>query len=210
MDKIDKTWIISRYNKRLEKYGASNAAIATSELKERKDIRFKVLCEVGIKPRDRVLDLGCGLGDFYGYCRSNGLDIEYIGIDINPNLIAVAKERYPGLDFRVCDIQQENLGSFDYIVSSECFNTKLQTEDNYLFIKDIMRRCYKLAKKGVAIDFLTDYVDFRGVEEAFYYSPQYIFGIAKEMTKRVCLRHDYPIFQFCIYLYPDFKGWSKE
>ncbi len=34
-----------------------------------------------------------------------------------------------------------------------------------------------------------------------------LFAIAKRLTKRVCLRHDHPRFEFSLYLHPDFSGW---
>jgi hypothetical protein len=70
---------------------------------------------------------------------------------------------------------------------------------------------YSMANQGVAVDMLTRWVDFRGNDqEAFYYDPADVLSIGKTITKRVALRHDYPLFEFCVYLYPDFVGWSVE
>lgn len=209
MNETDKKKIIDRYNQRINQIGATFEALA-SGTEERRNTRFNVLKQVGIETGDSVLDLGCGFGDFYDYLLKRGINTNYTGIDINPLLIEHASKKYPNSNFKVLDIQKEDPGSFDYVVSTSCFNLKLTGFSNYEFIEDIFNKCYKFAKKGVAIDFMTSYVDFKGnANEAFYYEPEKLFKIAKSITKRVSLRHDYPLFEFCIYLYPDFQGWHK-
>ncbi len=206
MHKKDLDRIIQRYNKRLEKHGGTIDTMA-SGTKERRNIRFKILKEVGIKDGDSILDLGCGFGDFTDYLDRNNLDVEYTGYDINPSLIEVAREKYPTRNFEVKDVLSEDFPTFDFIVSSSCFNLPLRHQNNYDFIEDILKTCYAHAVKGVSVDFLSSFVDFKS-EEGFHYDPSNVFNIAKSITKRVQLRHDYPLFEFNIYLYKDFKGWS--
>lgn len=209
MNKHDKERVIKRYDARLDEYGASIEALASGR-EDRRQLRFRVLEEVGITEGANVLDLGCGLGDLYAYLQRRGLAVSYVGVDINPRLISEAANRFPGVDFRVLDIQEEHPGEFDYVVSTSCFNLRLSEEDNYAFVESILRISLGIARKGVAVDFLTSYVDFRGVvKEAFYYQPERLLTIAKGITKRVCVRHDYPLFEFCVYLYPDFQGWGR-
>ena len=97
----------------------------------------------------------------------------------------------------------------DYIVSTSSFNNKLNEESNYDFVDKLLKKCYSIAKKGVAIDFLSSYVDYRVDDDVFYYEPEQLFSRAKKITKRVCIRHDYKLFEFCLYMYPDFEGWKK-
>ncbi len=209
MNEIDKGKIIERYNKRYKQFGVSIETL-NSGTEAHRQLRFEILRQVGITSADSVLDLGCGFGDFLLFCQNKGLDIDYLGIDINPLLIAEAKKRLPAGNFEAKDIQDAKLPKVDYVVSTSSFNLVLEGEDNYKFITDILRKSYALARKGVAIDFITDYVDFHGTDkEVFYYSPEKVFSIAKTISKRVCLRHDYPLFDFCIYIYPDFVGWRN-
>lgn len=209
MNPDDRQRIIDRYNRRLDQHGVSIEALA-SGTEERRALRFDVLCGAGIAPGDSVLDLGCGFGDFRQYCRTRGLDIGYTGVDINERLVEAARERFPDATFLACDIESADIAPHDWVVSSSAFNLKLREQDNYEFAASILRRCHALARKGVAVDFLTEYVDFRGSEDAFYYSPEKMFTIAKSITRRVALRHDYPLFEFCVYLYPDFEGWGRR
>ena len=49
----------------------------------------------------RVLDVGCGTGDYCAAFARDGLDA--IGVDLDPEMIEVARERHPGPSFRVMD-----------------------------------------------------------------------------------------------------------
>ncbi|MDA7774253.1 class I SAM-dependent methyltransferase [Pseudomonadales bacterium] len=204
----DRQRIIQRYNDRLELHGATIATMA-SGTEERRDIRFKVLSEIGIQNGDSILDLGCGFGDFINYLERENISVDYTGYDINPALVEVAQSRFPEKTFQVKDILEEQFPVFDYVVSSSCFNLPLRGHDNYDFVELIMKKCFEHSRKGVAIDFLSSHVDFESAE-GFHYDPQRLFSIAKGLTKRVNLRHDYPLFEFNIYLYKDFQGWSSK
>jgi len=205
MDQSDKIKNNVYYDTGLQQYGYDIKALY-SGTEERRQIRFKTLCEVGITSNCSVLDLGCGFGDYYKYLCEKGLNVQYVGYDIHPGLVDIARSRYCGAEFHVKDIQIEDFPDFDYIVSTSAFNLPLDCMDNYDFAENMLSICYQHAKKGVAIDFFTTYTDFPN-PVLFAYSPERLFSISKKITKRVCLRHDYPLFDFCLYLYPDFDGW---
>jgi magnesium-protoporphyrin O-methyltransferase len=71
----------------------------------------------------RVLDAGCGTGAFAVEAARRGAHV--VAVDIAPNLIALANERAPKhfgagrIDFRVGDMIDPALGSFDYVVSMD-------------------------------------------------------------------------------------------
>ena len=205
MDQTDKDRIIQRYDARLARYGCSIETLASGSVQHQR-MRHQVLVEVGVTSGSALLDLGCGFGDLYDYLCEHDLQVQYTGYDIHPKLIELAREKHPQAEFQCKDIQISAFPEFDFIVSSSAFNLQLSANENYPFIDEIMNICYAHARQGVAIDFLSSYVDYE-TSEAFHYNPERIFSMAKKITKRVCLRHDYPLYEFCIYLYPDFKGW---
>ncbi len=64
----------------------------------------------------RVLDIGCGQGDFLDLLHPS----QGVGIDLSPAMIERAKEKYPHLSFAVGDAEELDLDapSFDYILLS--------------------------------------------------------------------------------------------
>ena len=137
----------------------------------------------------------------------NNINVNYTGFDINLNLLKVASELYPDGNFVEKDIQNEGIDrDYDYIISSQTFNNKLINEDNSKIMEDVIRICYESSKIAFAIDMLTTYVDFKE-DNLYYYSPEEMFSYSKKITKRVCLRHDYPCYEFALFLYKDFTGW---
>ncbi|MFH0804175.1 MAG: class I SAM-dependent methyltransferase [Candidatus Zambryskibacteria bacterium] len=208
MNTKDKKIIIERYKNRFKEHGINVKALASGNT-ERQRMRFKVLSEVGNLEDQIILDIGCGFGDFYAYLKEQGIKAKYVGLDICPPFIDVCKERFPEARFEVGDIENSvPKGKFDYIISSQTFNNKLQFGDNEKVIRNIIKKGYKICEKGMAIDMLTKYVDFEE-PHLHYYSPEEIFTFCKKLTKRVTLRHDYPLYEFMIYLYKDFKGWKS-
>lgn len=209
MNQRDKARIISRYKERLQRYGEDIKALASGTY-ERQQIRFEVLSAVGEMEGASVLDLGCGFGDFYEYLTNRGLKVDYTGYDICPDFVELASAKFPQAKFEVRDIQVEGiLRQFDYIISSQTFNNRLMHEDNFELMKNIITRCFEAHQKGIAIDMMTSYVDFKD-DHLYYYSPEEIFNFCKTLTKRVVLRHDYPLFEFTVYLYKDFEGWRAH
>lgn len=207
MDPRDKTWMLRRYDERLDQFGDDIRTLG-SGTEERRRLRFEVLRDVGIASGCSVLDLGCGFGDFYGYLSSRGIAVDYLGLDINPRLLDVARVKYPSAVFADRDFLSSDIGAVDFIVASGTFNLALKAADNYEYVERIVRRAYRLARRGVAIDFHTSYVDFR-VDDIFYYEPEKMLSMAKTISKRVTLRHDYPLYEFCLYVFPDFPAWGR-
>ncbi len=50
----------------------------------------------------RVLDVGCGTGDFCGRFAAMGL--EAVGVDVDPKMIEAARRRYPDATFEIMDM----------------------------------------------------------------------------------------------------------
>jgi len=189
--------IIKRYNERLKKYGHDPRTLGW--FKGRQPIRFKVITQIGDLNNSSILDVGCGFGDLYDFLIKNYRGIEYVGYDINPNLIQTAKKTHPNVCFEVKDILQEKLKEkFDYVVSSGLFEFRFP--DSTSFTRNMLRGMFESCKKGVAADFMSTYADFEE-KNAFYANPEDIFRFCKTLSKRVSLRHDYMPFEFCIYIY---------
>lgn len=76
-------------------------------------------------PRFRLLDVGFGDGDVLraiaGWARKHGVAAELVGVDLNANSVAAAREATPAglaIDYRAGDYLDQG-GPFDFIISSQ-------------------------------------------------------------------------------------------
>lgn len=198
-------WYKARINDSKE-----NIEILSSGTNERRDTRFSVHQQLGIKSGSKVLDIGCGYADFYTFLNQNDINVEYHGVDIVEEFIDKCNENFSTGTFEFRNFLEDKFeeNSFDYVVCSQVLNLNFNNVDNETLAQDFLREMYSISKKGVSCDFITDYVDFKE-DYLFYYSPERMFSNAKKITKRVNLIHDYPLYEFCLYLFPDFSGWAK-
>jgi ubiquinone/menaquinone biosynthesis C-methylase UbiE len=72
-----------------------------------------------VPPGQRVLELGCGLGDLLASVRpSRG-----VGVDFSPRHVEIAKSRHQHLDFHTADAAEFTADeTFDYIIASDLVN----------------------------------------------------------------------------------------
>ncbi len=91
-----------------------------------KDLSFikkKQFALIHPKKGDRILDVGCGRGEFLYHCYQKGASV--IGIDYSRDAIELSSELFNGLDktrykFIHCDITSEVLrGQFDKIIAAD-------------------------------------------------------------------------------------------
>ena len=186
---------IKHYNDLFKKFGIDPASLG--EPKGRSDLRFQVMTEIGELNNSRILDVGCGFGFLIDFLNSKKIKSDYLGIDINSEFIEIAKKRNPTSKFKVRDIQKNPLQKkFDWIFGIGLANLV----NSYQDLENLMTAMYNTANKGIVMNFITNYVDFK-VKGTFYTSPEKIFKIAKKFSKRVTLRHDYLPYEFCVYIY---------
>ena len=75
MNQKEKIEIIKRYKKRLTKFGLNVKALATGNSK-RRNIRYKIITDIGIKDGDKILDFGCGLALYNDFLKKRKINIE--------------------------------------------------------------------------------------------------------------------------------------
>ena len=200
MKEDDKKAYIERYKARFEQYGYDPRTLGW--FKGRQKLRFYILTSISNTDNCSILDLGCGFADLYDYLVESGWHGKYTGYDIVPKLIEVAKERHPELDLQVRDILTDPFTeNFDYVFASGVFNARI-SENNESYLGDMLAKMVEVANIGVAVDFMSTYVDFQQ-EIAYHAEPAVIFNMCKKLSKRVTLRHDYMPYEFAVYIYRD-------
>ena len=191
--------ILNHYTELYKKFGKSPVSLGWTRGKQ--DIRFKAHSQIGNLKNSSILDIGCGFGDLLGFLNKKRLNVKYTGIDINQKFIELAKKKHPNSYFEVRDIEKKSFKKkFDWVFAIGTTNQS----GSYKYIEDLLGEMFGYCKKGVTMDFLSSYVDFKKPEN-FHASPEKVFKIAKKLSKRVVLRHDYLPFEFCIYVYKNDK-----
>jgi SAM-dependent methyltransferase len=194
--------VVEYYTRLLQQHGIDPGAVDWGT-RESQALRFKVLCEVGPLEHTSVLDVGCGLGDLYGYLRTTGVPVDYTGYDITPGLLQAARLRFPEgrfIERNVVSIpDSEVLASFDFVIASGIFYLRQAEPDAYL--RDTVARLFRLARRGVAFNSLSARATEKSPGE-YYADPALVLRACLDLTPRVLLRHDYLVHDFTVYLYP--------
>jgi SAM-dependent methyltransferase len=146
-----------------------------------------------------VNDLGCGFADLYGFIRGRQLPMRlYRGYDLSEKMLAVAAKRVgPDAELIQADRVTE---SADYSFACGVFNARLEAaEDEWLaYMKSVVHNLQKHSTRGFAFNSLTTYVDWRE-DHLFYVDPMEMFRFCKEeISPRVALLHDYPLWEWTI------------
>lgn len=201
MDPRDTEEYVQRYEGRLAEFGYSPETLGWGK-NSRQDLRFSVLGELALESgTGSVLDVGCGFGDLYEFLTSRGWCGEYLGIDLVPGLVTIARERHPNLEFREADIADNaTYHPADFVIASGVFNGRLTSAQNQTHIQNALRNMHRNARIATCVDFLTSYVDFQK-PGSWHTDPAWAFGIAKTLSKRVALRHDYFPYEFALIIF---------
>ncbi len=192
--------ILSLYEGRLDRFGIDVKTVGWRD-RVQQALRFKVLAEVGLEPGSSVCDVGCGLGDMYAFFKKKRqyASLHYSGIDISRRFIEVASRRFPAGDFQATDILSRNYREQkDYFLVSGMFN--IRVKNNREWVQASLKKMFRLCRKAVAVNFTSSHVDYENPLN-FHYSPEDIFSTCKTLTRFATLRHDYPLWEFTVYLH---------
>lgn len=188
MDPLGKKELLDFYNRHLKDFGDTPYALRWTPAGQFRRYE-KFLSIAGNFSGKNILDFGCGKGDFFGFLKFKGISVNYCGIDINENLIELAKKKYPEIDFFAVDIEESTLEmEFDIIFICGVFNLRIAgIEDS---MKNVLKKLFKLCKEAMYVNFLTYYVPQRDVE-LFYIKPEDILHFAiTELSRNVSLIHE--------------------
>ena len=91
-----------------------------------------------IKDGDKLLDLGCGNGRLVGLLKD--IEVDYLGVDFSEELVACAKNNFPGKKFLAMDALNLNLPekSFDVVLCVSVLN-HLPKDKHVQFVANIKK-----------------------------------------------------------------------
>lgn len=138
------------YNNALKKHGISSQGLNWNSQKNQV-LRFDAI--VQLLPKElhsfKIIDAGCGFGDFYLYLQNKGKKPkEYIGIDSLKTMQEIAS-RQTKQKILLLDITKEQIPNADYYICSGALNI-LTSFETQLFIQN----CYNSSKYGFIFNVL--------------------------------------------------------
>jgi SAM-dependent methyltransferase len=188
-----------RYRQLLQEHGASHRALDWGS-RQSQHLRFSVLAGIGDLAGSRILDVGCGLGDFVGWLDGQGIDVDYTGIDLTAELAQQAARLHPRRRFLAGGILEEGLlvgEHFDFVFASGIFATYTAGADD--FLRRAVARMWQLAELGCAFNSLSTWAPSREAGE-FHADPSVVLEFCRGFTPWLALRHDYHPRDFTVYL----------
>jgi len=195
--------VVAAYSQRLRDHGGDVRALNWGS-RASQQRRFEVLVESGIVSGMSVLDVGCGLGDFLAWSRQKGLELNYSGLDVTPDMITACRARFPDCDFHHGDIvtwQPETAARFDFVIASGIFYDRPGSGQDYM--RAAVSAMLRLCSKGSAFNTITALADQPDSSE---FRPHIgdLAELAASFTRQFTLRHDYHPCDATLYLYqPD-------
>lgn len=196
-----KTITEKHFNKKIEEYKNGPQAVSWGSKKSQVS-RFKVLSEIGNLNGKKILDVGCGMGDFYSYLISKNVKPKsYTGVDMVSKMVDGAKRKHPKATFALMDLCREiPKEKFDYVFESGIFNLKVSDWDKTTH--KILENMFKAAKAGIAVNFLSVFSPFEKDKSSHYEDPFKITRfVSEKLSRNFILRHDYRPNDFTVYIF---------
>ena len=213
MPPSERARVVAFYEAELARHGPDDPRSLHWNSAHTQRARFDVLFEVGDWPGRSVADLGCGLGDLYGYLQQRGLKLDragegagpsavrYTGFDITPKLVEAACAKYPGGCFLLMDVLESGFPErYDYVVASGTFS--LRVKGHRQFLERAVEAMFRAAKEAVAFNFLGP-SSYQNEEEDFYFGsqPAPIVDFCRTLSSSVVLREGYLSGDCTVFLY---------
>src|SRR5438128_2131737 len=176
------------YRNRFQKYGDAPESVGMSSDGQR--FRFRKLMEIGDLRHRRVLDLGCGIGDFYPFLVEKFGQLDYTGIDLVAEMVDHAMKKYPRARFLCQDLFAQPLEeTFDYVLISTVFNYAMPGSGEHM--RELLTHAFKYSTRGIGFNFLSTFVNFTDPEMAYYDPGQVLDFCIQNLTRKVVIHHHY-------------------
>jgi len=195
------------YAEKVRTYGFDHRGLGF-RTRSSQEKRFEALCGLGDFHGARLLDVGCGFGDFLAFLQARGVQPLYTGIDICEPMVRRCRERFrSGGRFLVAEALSHSPDEpYDYVVASGIFG--YNARDTRERVRPTLEHLFSLARIGMAVNFLSCRAPARSPGR-LYLHPSDVLQFAFELTPAVKLDHSYlpNDFTLCLYRTPP---WQQE
>lgn len=151
----------------------------------------------------KVLDIGCGFGEFGKFLIKRYKGVAYTGIDIESEFIEAAEKEVPGGHFLVKDFLKDKIdGQYDVVIASGVLNSNKGSQ-NLDFRKKAIKKMFSLTSGILAFNMLGGHpAPVNSKDSNIWYSDSLaILDYCMSLTRRVILRANYHTKDFTILMY---------
>ena len=181
------------------------------------NVRFNSLTRALNFKGKRVLDVGCGNGDFLVYLGSiDQWPSQYTGVDILPEVVKISRLRFNGVrNVYFCQMG-DFLGKnrvndkYDIVVGIGLFSLEfVDGDENYDLVVRWFKKMYEYCSEACGATFLSRYKqEIRPLEAVF--QPEELFKSLKDGIDRLVLDHSYAPHVFTIVGFKGETPWHRQ
>lgn len=163
----------------------------------------------------KILDLGCGTGDFLEYLWkvSRGRWERYLGIDLVSEYVEEARRRFPivGVEFR-CERLEEVKEEFDIGVAVGTFACKYgkDVRESKDIVFGTIREFFKRCREMIVFDLMSPRCA-KPKEEDLLIAAEDVYGwVLEELSERVLIDHSYAPHCYTVGVWKPKSAWRVE
>jgi SAM-dependent methyltransferase len=188
------------YREHVRRFGYGYRALGFGR-RSSQEKRFAAALTLGSLHERRLLDVGCGFGDFLAWLAARGVRPRYTGLDICPPMIERCRSRFKNTQARFVigdALSYEPEEPFDYVVASGIFGYAAKgTRER---VRPVLAHLFSLAEIGLAVNFLSGCAPRRSPGRLYVY-PWDILQLTMGLTPAVRLDHTYLPNDFTLCMY---------
>ena len=196
------------YEEKVRRYGFDHRGLGFRN-RSSQEKRFEALLALGDFHGRRILDVGCGFGDFLAFLIERGIHPLYTGLDVCEPMIERCQERFPAGAGRFLAgdvLEHEADQAYDYVVASGLFG--LDSPGARERIAPTLELMFGWCRFGLATNFLSArYANL--AEGRIYVEPEKALQAGLALTPAVRLDHNYLPNDFTLHLYRT-PSWDGE
>jgi len=195
------------YEDKVRRYGFDHRGLGFRNQSSQQK-RFEALLALGDFDNRRLLDVGCGFGDFLQFLWDRGVRPIYTGLDICEPMAARGRERFAPEQGRFITgdvLEHQPDEPYDFVVASGIFG--LDATGARERIRPTVERMFGWARVGAAANFLSRRSP-TPAEARVYVDPSEMLQLGLALTPAARLDHGYLPNDFTLHLYktPPWEG----
>lgn len=199
MDIPEEVFYQDKYRRATERHGDSPKSLMWTDYHSVAARLRQLVVDLEISGKT-VLDAGCGLGYLIPYLYTRGRDFKYLGVDTNPEIIRLARQRYNDFEFQVANPFADDFKQkFDIVLCSGVMNGNAR---GWLPArKQMISKLYNLADEAAGFNMAGGYAPPPDNDLIAYADAREIVKHCLSLTPRIVVRAHYLYSDFTVLIF---------